>query len=265
MKTITFLFIAFVWSWVWWFVGLHYIAGGLTDQNAKPFVNCLLAGIYGPTLSAIITSLSFGGMAGLGALLKKILLWKAPWYMYAVIVFLPLAFSGSAIGLYALFKGNPGKFNTAGFAIIPVVLVAAIKAGPCGEEMGWRGFLLPEIQKRYSAVVSAIIVGVIWFAWHIPLFWAPIGTAVSGGPVTFESVSIFLVFVLCLSCIYTWLFNRSGGSLLMAILIHFSINVSLLMLFFPQLAGEHSREITLFSLPAYVLVATFLVFRTGLK
>jgi hypothetical protein len=265
MKTFTFLFIAFVWSWVWWFIGLHYIAGGLNDHNAKPFINCLLAGIYGPTLSAVVTSLSFGGPAGLNALLKRILLWRAPWYVYLIIVFLPLVFAGSAIGLYALFKGSPGKFDAAGFAMIPVVLVAAIKAGPLGEELGWRGFLLPEMQKRFPAIVSALIVGVIWFAWHIPLFFAPIGTAVSGSPVTVESVTIFLVFVLCLSCIYTWMFNRAGGSALITLLIHFSINAGLLMLFFPQLAGAHSREITMFSLPVYVITALILIFGTKLR
>lgn len=265
MKTLTFILFAFIWSWAWWFVGLHIIADGLNDHNAKPFVNCLLAGIYGPTLAAVVTSLSFGGLTGLGALLKRALLWRAPWYVYIIIIFLPILFAGSAIGLYALFEGNPGRFDAAGFALIPIILMAAIKAGPIGEEAGWRGFLLPEMQRRFLAIASALIVGVIWFAWHIPLFFAPIGTAVSGGPVTLTSVTIFLIFVLCLSCIYTWLVNRSGGSLLVAILIHFSTNANLLMLFFPQLANGHGREITLLSLPAYLIVTFLLIWKTKLR
>ena len=42
-----------------------------------------------------------------------------------------------------------------------------------GEELGWRGFLLPTLQTRLSAIASALIIGLIWFCWHIPLFWAP--------------------------------------------------------------------------------------------
>jgi len=241
MKTLTFILIAFVWSWAWWFLGLHYIAHGLNDQ-------------------------SFGGLAEFGTLLKRALIWRGPWYVYLFVFLLPFVCTGSAICLYAQFSGSPGKVDLqGGLALIPIVLWSALRGGPLGEETGWRGFLLPELQKRYSAVISALIISVIWFAWHIPLFFAPVGTAVSGQPVTVISVSEFLAFVLCLSCIYTWVFNRSGGSLLLSILIHWSINASLLMLFFPQLANEHGRSLTLYSLPVYVLVAAFLTVRTKLK
>ena len=54
--------------------------------------------------------------------------------------------------------------------MIPTILWAGLFAGPLGEELGWRGFLLPEFQKRFPNLKSAIIIGIVWFIWHIPLF-----------------------------------------------------------------------------------------------
>ena len=144
MKTLTFILIAFIWSWVWWFLGLHYIAHGLNDQSAGPFIACLYAGIYGPTLSALVTTLSFGGLAVLGALLKRVLVWRAPWYVYLFVFLLPFVCTGAAIGLYALFNSNPGKVDLqAGFALIPIVLWSALRGGRSARKPAGGAFCSP--------------------------------------------------------------------------------------------------------------------------
>ena len=138
-----------------------------------------------------------------------------------------------------------------------------LRVDPLGEELGWRGFLLPEFQNLFSPVKSSLIIGVIWASWHIPLFFAPIGTAVSGGEVTFGSVLFFYFFVVCLSFIYTWVVNNSHGSVLMSLLIHLFINAELLMLFFPSLA-THTKLIYYLSAPVYLIFSLLLIFKTGL-
>jgi len=148
--------------------------------------------------------------------------------------------------------------------LVPVYLWSALRFGPLGEELGWRGFLLPELQRSVSAFNSSLIIGIIWASWHIPLFFAPFGTAVSGAHLTIFSILFFYFFVLCLSCIYTWVVNRSDGSVLMSLLIHLFINAGLIMLFFPDL-NSHTKEIYYFSAPVYFMVATFLVLKTGLN
>jgi membrane protease YdiL (CAAX protease family) len=263
-RVIVFLIIAFVWSWVNWFIGMHYLAPGINDVTIKPFITCLLLGLYGPLLSAVVTTWYFAGFKGLTALLKKFTIWKVPPGIYAVIVLLPLVLTGGSICLYAIWFGSPGRIDTHAVRMVPLVLLAALRAGPIGEELGWRGFLLPQLQRRFSPTVSSLIIGFIWFCWHIPLFFAPVGTAVSGAPITVGAVLFFYIFVTCLACIYTWLVNRSRGSVLVALLMHLSINAALLMLFFPDLEA-HSKEIYYLSAPLYVVFTVLLGIKTRFK
>ena len=215
-------------------------------------------------LSAIITTLCFNGITGIAELLTKLTLWRAPYVVYLVILFLPLVIPAISIGLYKLFYGSTGRFDVHATALLPLYLWAALRAGPLGEELGWRGFLLPKLQHSFSPVKSSLIIGVIWTCWHIPLFFAPIGTAVSGAPVTIGSVSFFFLFVTCLACIYTWLVNRSKGSVLIAILIHLCFNAGLLMLYFPDLSS-HSKQLYYLSAPVFVAFTLYLGLKTGFK
>src|SRR5476649_1745760 len=220
LKVLLFLVIAFVWSWISWSIGLSGLFHGVNDAALNRFVILFFIGVYGPALSAVITTLCVDGFSGLLALLKRFLLWKAPLPVYLTIVFFPLAFLSIGIGLYALFIGKTGGFDSHAIATVPHILLLSFLAGPLGEELGWRGVLLPELQQKYSSFKSAVIVGLIWFCWHIPLFWGPFGTLLSGEHFSVVRFIAYLAFVLCLSCIYTWMVNSSKGSLLIAILIH---------------------------------------------
>jgi len=264
LRIVLFLTIAFVWSWVSWFIGLHFISSGVNDKTIKPFITFLFIGIYGPMLSAIATTWRFDGLAGVARLLKKLTIWKAPLIIYLVILFLPLIIPAISIGLYRLFYGSVGRFDVHAVALIPIYLWAALRLGPLGEELGWRGFLLPELQRSFSPVKSSLIIGIVWTCWHIPLFFGPIGTAVSGAPVTIVSVLFFYIFVTCLACIYTWLVNRSHGSVLTALLIHLFINAGLVMLFFPDLAA-HSKQLYYFSAPVFIAFTLYLGLKTRFK
>ena len=89
----------------------------------------------------------------------------------------------------------------------------------CGEELGWRGWLLPRILTRYQPVVAALIVGAIWGCWHVPIL-------LSGA----RPASIFLFGVLGLSVLFTILWQRVNGNIFVLAVAHASVNAPLAML-----------------------------------
>ncbi len=83
------------------------------------------------------------------------------------------------------------------------------------EEPGWRGFMLPELQKTYSPLLASLLIAVAWALWHLPLHIA----GFYSGPVVTEMV-LRIIRVIPLSILFTWLYNRSGGSLLLVVVLH---------------------------------------------
>ena len=107
--------------------------------------------------------------------------------------------------------------------------------------------------------MASLIIGLIWFAWHIPLFWAPFGTLASGDAFSPLNLLSYFILITALSVIMTWLFNKSGGSVLIAILFHLSINAGLVLAFFPELMAQY-QLINMLGGVSMVLFALFLVF-----
>jgi len=252
-RSLFFLLVTFGWSWVNWFAGLYFLSDGINDETISQFVKYFYIGVYGPVIGAIITTAYFDGLHETLALTKKLFIWKHPVLNYIAVFALPLLFLGSGIVLYALFIGSPGVFENK-LPAIPAVLLNSVYIGPLGEELGWRGFLLPEIQKNNSEIKSAMLVGVIHFSWHIPLFWAPFGALPSGQPLSVALVLIYLVLVICWSCIQTWLFNNSHGSALIAVLFHLFINAGIVLLFFPELYTDAGRSKMVYYLSSVVTI-----------
>jgi uncharacterized protein len=257
MKITSFLAFAFVWSWTNWIIGLGYLHDGINSESLDRFVTYFFIGVYGPAIAAILAALCFDGLTGLIQLMKKLVSWKAPLSSYLFIIFFPLIFMASGIALYAFFFGEVGDVNFAETRAIPKLLFASLLAGPLGEELGWRGWLLPQVQKHFNAMTSSIIIAPVWFVWHLPLFFAPFGTLISGAEFSLVTSVTYLLFVICLSCLYTWLVNNSRGSVLIAILIHLSINAGLLLLFFPALK-EEAKLIYLLFTPIIVLITIYI-------
>jgi len=92
--------------------------------------------------------------------------------------------------------------------------------GSLGEEIGWRGFLLPALLRRMGPLAASVVLGVVWGLWHLP-----IDLAVGFGLHGIGAVVARVFFAVPLSVLFTWFFLRSGGSMLVALLLHTSINV----------------------------------------
>jgi membrane protease YdiL (CAAX protease family) len=210
------------------FFGLTYaIAFGVTFayialRPGQPSQNWSLdwfLNAFSPTISAVVLAWMIGGGAEVRRLLSGFTRWKVGlrWYFAAAFLVLgPLAF---ALVYGAL--GNPAPGMKPGMTLAAFVgqVIFTLFSGPLAEEAGWRGFALPRLQSKFNALVSSLILGVIWCFWHLPLFFLP-GSSQQGIP-----FPIYLMLVVTLGVYFTWLYNNTRGSLIITVLAHFSFNL----------------------------------------
>lgn len=211
------LFFTMTFVITWSILGLYVYAsepmvrlfGNLTGRHPLFYI-----AVYAPAISALVLILYRHGFQGMRLFLSRLLLWRASIYWYFMLILVvPLVFYVSA-----LFK--QGALDTLfPFASVTAYLSAlffmAIK-GPV-EEIGWRGLALPMLQRRMAPIWAALVLGVIWAAWHLPAFM------LSGTPQSAWALTPFLVGTLALSVIVTPLFNHSRGSILLPAFFHLQL------------------------------------------
>ena len=115
-----------------------------------------------------------------------------------------------------------------------VALFLFMMVGIWGEEVGWRGFALPQLQKKYHPILASLILGAIWAVWHLPAFF------VENSPQAQQGMTFFFLATLGYSILYSWVYNGSKESLFMIWVLHSANNatVSYTMLFFKPLVNE---------------------------
>ena len=214
----------------------------------------MLAGLYAPTVAAIIMTRILEGKPGVKKLLSKFLVWKVGFRWYLAAFFLAPIATLVAAGIYALKGGILGQFDLRQWYMVllgPIVVLPFY----LGEELGWRGYALPRLQKKYGALWSSIIVGIIWVFWHTPAFWAPEGTAISGQPVTFITVGWYLILLIGVSILMTFVYNNTKGSLLLALLFHGMFTGPNIFPLFPDLSPAAMNQIIkLVVIPVWIMV-----------
>jgi membrane protease YdiL (CAAX protease family) len=180
--------------------------------------------VYAPSLSALVVTAYVGGIGGLRELLSRVFRWRVGirWYL-TVFLGMPAIIVGSAV-LTAWLSGESFNFERGHrpLALYPVLMSLVLDPGPLGEELGWRGFALPRLLRKYTALTASIIVGLIWGLWHLPAF------VISGLPQNQLSLPAFLIGCIALSVLMTWVFQHTNGSILFAILIHWLFNTDFL-------------------------------------
>jgi uncharacterized protein len=171
-----------------------------------------------PFIAALIVIPLTQGWAGLKELGLRMIRWRVRWYWYVVAIGLPLAVLGLIVGLnVALGASAPSLVQFS--SVSTILLVFGTKLinpgdGPLGEEPGWRGFALPGLQSTLSPLVSTMILGVVVTVWHVPLLFLEEGLL---RPYTIVG---FLLGTFAVTFWYTWLFNHTGGSVLMTLIAH---------------------------------------------
>ena len=180
-----------------------------------------ILGAFAPGIAAIVVSGLTSGEPGVRALLGKLGRWRVGWGWYLVALGLPFAEDALAAG----FATVTGSFSAARMPpvlpILPAMWVVFLFAA--GEELGWRGFALPHLSGRRSAIVASLMVGTLQAVWHWPVILLP-HQYLSDVPVLPWSV-----FVLSEAIIFTWIFINTGGSVLMCALYHGCSNLGMIL------------------------------------
>ena len=219
-----FFVLTFAISWAIW-IGLAAASLGI-GTRAGAVLN--VAAIAGPSIAAIVISIARGQLRELLAGFSVSRL-SARWS--AVALGLPLVLMGIAIGVAVAVLGAPNPQLTGG--VLGVLLIEFFRilflGGALGEELGWRGFALPRLQQRWTALTSSVLLGLVWGLWHIPLYFVP-GTGqfelLRTGTSPAFAIGGFVGWTIGLSVLFTWLFNQTRGSLIVVILFHAAVNLA---------------------------------------
>jgi membrane protease YdiL (CAAX protease family) len=215
---IWFYILAFAISWFGW-VPLALGSRGIAPFDNPYFQILLIFPAVGPTLAAIIVLVIMHGKTGVQGLFKAFIQWRVGfiWYIIAVlgpvILFFAAQLTTRVFGLPAIYPGQQG------ISFFLTVFVSSLVANPW-EEIGWRGFALPRLQKQYSALLASLIVGILWGLWHLPLFfWV-------GGSMADYPFIPWFIGIIADAFLFTWLYNSTKGSLLLVALFHISLNTT---------------------------------------
>ena len=220
---IAFFILAFVMTWALWIPALATkLNGGIPALGPDSPVGQVAR--WSPGIAAILLAFALAGKQGLKTLFQPMGVWRLHpgWFLIAVLLppviffaarFIDLAFGDSYQVLYPLAS------ITAPLAfVIPIAVISAIP-GAFAEELGWRGFALPRLQTKASALVTSIIVALVWGIWHVP-------SMVYFG----ETQAIYIVLAVLnfipITILYTWMYNNTRGSLLLVTLFHVSQQLS---------------------------------------
>lgn len=227
-RLVTFFVLAYVIAWCAWPL---YLTGVLPRLE---FQAC------GPLVAALVVASVADGRAGLRELGARMIRWRVGWQWWAVAFVVPIAVH-LATALLASGAIRPT------FVWTDVALLFAIRLinpldGPLGEEPGWRGFALPHMP--FSPLASAAVLGVLVAGWHIPLVtvgnlgsWLELATTFS------------------LTIVYAWLFNRTGGSVLLPLVFH-AVEGTLQ----PDSFGAEPSRVTTWYFVVWTVVAVAVVF-----
>ena len=143
--------------------------------------------------------------------------WRVRWYWYAVALVLPLAVHLITVSLnVAAGVGIAPQGFTSLTGLLMVFAVRLINPldGPLGEDPGWRGFALPGLQGLgYSPLLATVVLAILITGWHLPLFFM-------GGGLPMSIVVTSILTTVAVTFWYTWIFNHTGGSVLLVILAH---------------------------------------------
>ena len=182
--------------------------------------------LLAPAIAAVVVTAWTMGRPGVRDLLARVARWRVPlrWWLAALS---PAAFLAIAL-MTMVVAGKPlpsvadfGRFSGLPAIGLVGVLLLITFVGALGEETGWRGYALPQLQRQFSPLTSSLILAVLWFLWHVPQFFV-IATYRDFNPVQYVGMLLGLT---CGAVVLTWLYNRSGSSILLVIVWHGLYNV----------------------------------------
>lgn len=239
---IAFYALAFPLSWRAYLVALFHPGG---EMGLDP---------YGPLIAAVVVTALGGGVDGLKSWARTLLRWRAAPSLYAFALLVPLLVTLLGIGANVALGATPPPAGT--WASWPSLLVVfplvMVLGGPLGEEPAWRGLALARVAERRPMLQASLGVGVVWFAWHLPLLLARSGEVLPG-----------LLGILSASVVFGWLYQQSKGVVLLPLLMHTAQNTFGGEFAGPMFTGADVTRLSWLRGGFYAVTALVLVLRDG--
>jgi membrane protease YdiL (CAAX protease family) len=250
----TYFLLAFAFTW---FILSPGVAAtlGLLNLAFEGTVLTIASGI-GPLLAATIVTGATEGKSGVRKLFGCMFTWRvqAKWWVASVgllagLFVMTTVLSSLVAG--AAPDASVGIYLNGGNVIVVALLLLL---GSLGEEPGWRGFALPRLQQGRTPLQATLILTLFWWLWHLPTYWTlPLALNAVEQYGFVVAFGIQLVVLLALSLLCTWVYNGSGGAVLMPVLLHASWNFW---------SGAFGQEVAMFLLPLLLLAMIVVGFAT---
>jgi len=237
---VLFFVIVFTWGGLFW---LPIVLFSLTNEPLGSLFATI--SVFGPLASAFILTYFNQGKDGVKKLLKRGVdrrfgkKWLIPIFLLFPVV------SGSAVLVATLTEkitiDTSWVSNLLSVVIGDLVFFILFCVWAAGEEFGWRGYALDRLQRRFNAITSSIVLGIIWWVWHIPALGLQSST-LGTQPI---NIWVFLVVILENAILFTWIYNNANRSILAVILFHAMFNMA------SYATIPIANQIPTFSIPNY--------------
>ncbi|MDR0795302.1 MAG: CPBP family intramembrane metalloprotease [Tannerella sp.] len=226
---------------------LLWVIFGLTNMALFPtsFNYELVFPQWAPAFAAFIVVGISGGKTGILGLLQKVSIKKSSikWGLASVVIPVVCCVIAYIGIMYTEFGQCTMPTFTRSIGIYAICFLATL-FGSYGEEIGWRGFMLPQLNKKHSLLMSSVIVGMSWGLWHINI-----------GRFGLIAFGLFILGLTCISLLISWLCSKTKNNIFVAIMFHTIMNFCTLLLFenvlsdFSQMqTGAHIADMHLYTI-----------------
>jgi membrane protease YdiL (CAAX protease family) len=214
---LTFFSLTFAATWICWAAAAAIMRGADAPVPTAIGGWVFLLGVFAPGLVAVALTHRDEGREATRRLLGRVFTWRVPARSYVfAIAYIP-AIELSAALAHRLAAGTWPRFGQTPWYLMAMLLLVSTWV-QAGEEVGWRGYALPRLSVRFGLAAGSVILGIVWALWHLPLFF------VFRGDTLGQSFPLYLLQVTAISVAAAWLYWRTGGSLLLVMLLHATVN-----------------------------------------
>ena len=222
-----FFIVTFLWTWLILITCSLLIRTKLIPESLSlPFI---IFSAFGPAAGTFFSLRTIEGKGSIKKYLQKFKSFKFGWIVW-ISIFLVLGLASfiawivpELFGLNRLSQYMPIYF------FLPY-LVICILFGGGQEEIGWRGYILPYLEKKYGLIIGSLILGIIWAIWHLPLWFIP------GSTQSYMNFFSFILLTIGYSYFFSWIIEKSGNRLLSGPIVHGTGNGIIVL--FPTLIME---------------------------